>query len=176
VLAGFELIGLRHGERERIGTVVGWLGPDGTWREDASIVAERLDAAAAADRMASPSPAILREALDRLAAPLRARLAIAAGRRWTVAEPSPTARRLAQRLGELIRLAARRRDGEELARLERALAFAAGGHTAGEAVMVGRLAGADARTLAAAIPRIPAASTRCEAIDARLIGLVVFAD
>jgi hypothetical protein len=107
---------------------------------------------------------------------VRARLALAAARRWTAAEPDAAARRLTLRLGELVRTAARRRDGRELARLERALAFVAGGHTAGEAMLVRRLADADAPALAACLAGIPATSARWDAIDVRLTGLVVFDD
>jgi hypothetical protein len=174
VLAGFELLALRHGERQCIGSVVGWLGPDGSWSEDESIVAERLRAAAACDNRAPPTSAVIRQALDRLVGPVRARLALAAARRWTAAEPDAAARRLALRLGALVRTAAQRRDARDLARLERALAFVAGGHTAGEAMLVRRLADADA--LAACLAGIPATSARWDAIDVRLTGLVVFDD
>jgi superfamily II DNA or RNA helicase len=174
VLAGFELLALRHGERERLGSVVGWLAPDGTWSEDESVVGDRLRAAAACDHRAPPTPDVLRQALDRLVGPVRARLALAAARRWTAAEPDAAARRLALRLGELVRAAARRRDGGELTRLERALAFVAGGHTAGETMLVRRLA--DAPALAASLAGIPATSTRWDAIDVRLTGLVIFED
>ena len=174
VLAGFELLALRHGERQCIGSVVGWLGPDGSWSEDESVVAERLRAAAACDNRAPPTAAVIRQALDRLVGPVRARLALAAARRWTAAEPDAAARRLALRLGELVRMAAQRRDARDLARLERALAFVAGGHTAGEAMLVRRLA--DAPALAACLAGIPATSARWDAIDVRLTGLVVFDD
>lgn len=175
VLAGFELVALRLGARERIGTVVGWLGADGAWREDESTVSERLLEAAGSPEMTPVPRELLRQALDRLAGPLRARLAVAAARRWVVAEPEPAARRLAQRLGELVAVAARRRDGEALMRLERALAFTAGGHTAGEARLVDRLAAGDARALAEGVRHLPAASARWDAIDVGLIGLLVFA-
>jgi len=176
VLAGFELLALRQGERERVGSVVGWLAPDGTWSEDESVVAERLRAAAACDHRAPPTPDAIRRALHRLVGPVRARLALAAARRWTAAEPDTAARRLALRLGELVRAAARRRDGGELARLERALAFVSGGHTAGEAVLVRRLADAEAPAFAAGLAGIPATSARWDAIDVRLTGLVIFED
>jgi hypothetical protein len=174
VLAGFELVALLGGERERIASVVGWLAPGGTWTEEESVVAERLRAAAACDDRSPPAPAVIRRALDGLVAPVRARLALAAARRWTAVEPDTAARRLAPRLGELVRSAARRRDGGELARLERALAFVAGGHTAGEAMLLRRLADADSSALAAKLASMPAPASRWDAIDVRLSGLVVF--
>jgi hypothetical protein len=176
VLAGFELMALRRGERERIGAVVGWLGPDDVWTEEEPVVAERLRTAAACSNRAPLAPAVIGQALDRLVAPVRARLALAAARRWTAAEPETASRRLARRLGELVRSAARRRDGGELGRLERALAFVAGGHSAGEATLIRRLADADSLALAAGLAGIPAPSARWDAIDVRLTGLVVFDD
>ena len=135
-------------------------------------MAERLRVASTCNHRTPPTPDIIRQALDRLVEPVRARLALAAARRWTAAEPDTDARRLTLRLGELVHAAARRRDGGELALLERALAFVAGGHTAGEAMLVRRLA--DAPALAARLARIPAASARWDAIDVRLTGLVIF--
>ena len=175
VLAGFDLMAIRRGERERLGTVVGWLGADGAWREDHAIVAGSLQQAAASVERMPPPPELVQRALDRLAGPLRERLAAAAARRWMVAEPDSAARRLVQRLGELVKTAARRRDAVELTRLERALGFAAGGHTAGESLLVGRMASGDAAALAEGIRRTPAASARWDAIDVGLLGLVVFA-
>ena len=96
-------------------------------------------------------------------------------RRSQALPPSTAARRLVQRLGELVKTAARRRDAVELTRLERALGFAAGGHTAGESLLVGRMASGDAAALAEGIRRTPAASARWDAIDVGLLGLVVFA-
>jgi hypothetical protein len=64
----------------------------------------------------------------------------------------------------------------ELARLERSLAFTAGGHTAGEAMLVRRLADAEERDLADGLRNMPAAAPRWDAIDVRLCGLVVFED
>ncbi|HET9040023.1 MAG TPA: DEAD/DEAH box helicase [Gemmatimonadales bacterium] len=174
LLAGFELTALRRGARDRVGCVVGWLGADDVWREDETSVTERLLMAAEFEDATPPDPELLRQALDRLAGPVRARLAIAAARRWSAAEPDGAARRLAERLGALVRDAARRRDGPALARLEHALAFVAGGHTAGEALLVRRLAEANDRELADAARRMPAAAPRWDAIDVRLCGVVVF--
>jgi hypothetical protein len=113
-------------------------------------------------------------ALDQLAVVIRGRLALAAGRRWSGAEPASAARRLVERLGEDIASAARRRDRRSLERLERTLAFAGGGHTAGEAMLVETMAQADPETLSRWLERAPAATPRWEAIDVRLTGLILF--
>jgi superfamily II DNA or RNA helicase len=173
-LAGFELLAVRSGARAPLGAVVGWLGADGSWREDEAIVAPRLLLAGAGARRTPADPTRVRQALDGLAGVVRTRLALAAGRRWEAAEPDPAARRLAQRLGELVQTAARRRDAYALARLERALARVAGGHTAGEAMLVRRLAETDAPAMVAGLDQIPAPTPRWDAIEVRLIGLILF--
>jgi hypothetical protein len=112
--------------------------------------------------------------LERLAIPIRERLALANARRWTAGDPDPFARRIAARLAESIREAARMRDGRALTRLERALAFTAGGHTAGEAMLVRTLADAGEGELASWTVRVPAPTPRWDAIEVRLTGLVLF--
>jgi hypothetical protein len=61
-----------------------------------------------------------------------------------------------------------------LIRLEAALAFVARGHTAGEAMLVQQLAESDERALRDALTRVPSAPPRCDALDVRLTGLVLF--
>lgn len=174
VLAGFELLGRRDGAIERIAAVVGWLDCAGRWFEDEATVTRRLVEAARSGAGCAAPAAVLGRALDRLTAPIRARLAVAGARRWTAAEPEPSARRLAARLQASVRAAARRRDVPALTRLERALAFVAGGHTAGEAELVRRLAEVDAAELARWTGRLPAPTPRWESVEARVTGVVVF--
>src|SRR4029079_1943891 len=104
--------------RQSIGSIVGWLDEQGTWREDAAIVSARLREASASMSVTRPAPAAVRAALEQLAVPIRARLATTAARGWMAAEPEPPVRVLAQRLGERVRLAARARDAAALTRLE----------------------------------------------------------
>jgi hypothetical protein len=174
VLAGFEILELRSGHRQPLGSIVGWLDEQGTWCEDAVVVSARLYEAAANMCVTRAAPAAVRAVLERLAGPIRAHLATFGARGWTAAEPEPPVRMLAQRLGELVRLAARARDATALTRLEAALAFVARGHTAGEAMLVQQLAESDERTLRDALTRVPSAPPRCDALDVRLTGLVLF--
>jgi hypothetical protein len=157
---------------------VGWLDGEGRWSEDPAMLAARLEAAALRTPEAPASCADhdrrVARALDRLTPVIRARLALAGARRWFSAEPEPAVRRLVGRLQDLVRDAARRRDGAELARLERAVAFAAGGHTTAEADLVRRLSEADAAELAAALPRLPPPTARWEVVTARITGIVIF--
>jgi superfamily II DNA or RNA helicase len=173
VLAGYELVAPHLGGVTRLAAVVGWLDACGRWVEDQAVVSARLTAALMAESSV-PAAARVALALDRLAGPIRAHLARVSARRWSAADPDPAARRLAVALGRGVREAARRRDAGALARLERALAFAAGGHTAGEALLVRRLADADARTLASALVRLPAPTPRWDVVEVRLTGLVLF--
>ena len=122
----------------------------------------------------SVDPVRVATALDRLVSPIRARLSSASARRWSTAEPDPAARRLAVRIGRNVREAARRRDGVLLDRLERALAFVAGGHTAGEALLVRDMSEAEPRALANALARFPSPTARWGAIEVRVTGLVLF--
>ena len=174
LLAGFDLRATRCGREERIAAVVGWLDPAGRWMEDESSVSRALLAALRDDSRASVDAVRVAAALDRLVSPIRARLSGAGARRWSTAEPDPAARRLAVRIGRSVREAARRRDGVLLNRLERALAFVAGGHTAGEALLVRRMAEAEPGELANALVRFPSPTARWEAIEVRVTGLVLF--
>jgi len=70
--------------------------------------------------------------------------------------------------------AARRRDAPALACLERALAFAVGGHTAGEAMLMKGLAESDGRGLAARVALLPAPTPRWDMIEVRVTGIVLF--
>jgi hypothetical protein len=83
---------------------------------------------------------------------------------------------LAARLGIAVQHAARRRDFRALERLERALAFASGGHTTGEAALLRRLSEATDRDLFKAISTLPPATPRPDAIEVRISGLVLFAE
>ena len=174
ILAGYELHAVQPSRSGRLAAVVGWLDAGGRWVEEDDVVSARVLAALRSEVALPAEPHRISTALDRLAGPIRAHLARVGVRRWTTAEPEPAARALAVRLGGSVREAARRRDGALLARLERALAFAAGGHTAGEALLVRRLAAADPRELSSALSRLPAPTPRWEAIEVRVTGLVLF--
>jgi hypothetical protein len=174
VLTGFELLVESERGADVLGSAVGWIDAQGEWCDRMDVVSERMLEAGRSQAIEQPDPEAVRRALDQMSEPVRARLALAAARRWTAAEPDPWARRLAARLAGGVRHAARRRDESVLARLERALAFTVGGHTAGEQLLVRRLAQASEREIAAFLARIPAPSRRWNAVQVRLTGLVLF--
>ena len=91
VLGGFMLL-VRHGDGvESLAAAVGWLDPEHGWTEEAQVVGDRLLEAARAQVAATVRDDQVRAALDSLASPIRARLALAAGRRWARPQPSPSA-------------------------------------------------------------------------------------
>jgi hypothetical protein len=107
---------------------------------------------------------------------VRERLRTLAQTRWLGGTPSTAARRLVMQLQALIRPAARHRDAAELARLERALRFTAGGHTAGEAALVEQLANAPSAELRSKLGALPSPTPSAEPAEMRLAGMVLFLD
>jgi superfamily II DNA or RNA helicase len=172
LLAGFAFY--RSGEPHPLSTTVLWLDPDGGWSEAPETIEARLGDAAAQHEMLSVEPAQLAELLSLLTRAIRDRLAFMRSRRWVIPGPNPAARRALGRLELLVRDAARRHQPNCLAGLERALAFVAGGHTAGEAALVERLANATKSELEALVRTLPARRFDGDGIEVRLTGLVVF--
>lgn len=173
VLAGIAIHAMCTGEESRLAFTLLWIRPDGTWTEDEETVAARLSSAMAAAEGARDA-GLLRAALKLLAEPTRQRLASVGARRWAGAEPGAPARAIAARLHDAIRDAARRRDPADLHRLERALGFVAGGHSAGEAMLLERLAVQSAAEIVRASVSWPAPTPRWGPVEARLEGLVMF--
>ena len=176
LLAGFTLHSVLGTRSECLGSVVGWLNEEGEWSEDEDVVSPALAAAALSTEHSPVDDRQRRDALKSLVAPIRAHLAVAAERRWIGADADLEARCLATRLGHAVHQAARQRDGRALQRLERALAFTSGGHTAGEVALIRRLCVVNDLELFDAISRLPAATPRPEAIEVRISGLVLFAE
>ena len=173
-LVGFGIHSSGPGGPLRLGFVLGWLDEQGRWSEDEETVAARLTQAASDAAETAPDVPRLHRTLPDLAAPVRARLESARERRWSTGECQSPARIVIGRLQQIIRDAARRRDARALETLGRALAFVAGGHTAGEALLVQRLAEASTAELARAAERLPVPSGRFGPVEARLVGILLF--
>jgi hypothetical protein len=172
LLVGFSL----HSANDLscLSATVAWFDSNGVWTDAPEVVTARLAGAETQSRILPVDRHQLRKWLAVLAASIRERLTLVLGRRWVAPEPTPAARHLAGRLQRLVREAARRHQAGRLAELERALGFVTGGHTAGEAALVERLAESPDRALAAAVSRLPPVSQRWDGIEVRLSGLVVF--
>ncbi len=181
ILAGFtlhtwpELAGA-----EPLASWVLWQGATGGWTEDPELISDRLDQAARAAASGNgpdaiePAPALVEAALAQLTAPIRERMRQLRRAQWLDRPPSTSARTVIARLQVLARAAARRRAADRLARLQSALRFAAGGHTAGEQALLIRLAGAAESELEQAIAGLPAPEPLPDTLHCRLTGLIVF--
>lgn len=170
LLAGFVMYPSRN-PATCLSAWVGWLEPGGIWCDSPEIVTAQLFSIAG-----RPCVAVSEEPFQRhlalLAAPIRERLMAIRGRYWAVREPSPSVKRLTQQLHTLISDAARGRETGRLRRLERALEFVSGGHTAGETMLIEQLAaGGHAERL---LSRYPGERQRWDEIEVRLTGVVVF--
>jgi superfamily II DNA or RNA helicase len=172
LLAGFGLY--RSDEPVCLSATVLWLEPNGRWTENPETITDRLRTAAAELRIWPANDDDLRQWLAHLALPIRERLAVTRGRRWIKPDPSAAARHLASRLQGMVRDAARRHNRTRLEQLERALAFVAGGHTAGEADLVETLAKGTDRDISVAVGRLPAGTVRWDSLEVRLTGLIIF--
>ncbi len=176
VLAGFSLYAETPTDELRLSDTLVWINPDGSWSEDESAVAAALEAASQCEESSEPDAERLRLALASLSRVIRIRLLQAQGRRWSIPETGPAAHRVAVALQEAIRSAARSRNLTHLTVLERALGFAAGGHTAGEALLLERLGSLDGAELLREARRVPSPTERWGPPEVRLTGVVLFGD
>jgi hypothetical protein len=173
-LIGFELLAGRTTGRSSLGTGAAWLAGDTNWTEDPGPVAAGLLDAATRPEIRTVPADRLRRVLDAAHGPLKARLAAVSGRRWSGPASSPAAGRLIERLGPLMTEAARRRSSARLGLLERALAFTARGHTAGEAMLIERLAALGDRELWPGLAALPPTLERPDVVELRLTGVILF--
>ncbi len=176
VLAGFSLYAETPVGDVRLSDTLVWINPDGSWSEEEAAVAPALEAASQCEAVSEPDPEALRLALSRLTRVIRMRLLQAQGRRWAISETGPAAHRVAVALQEAIRSAARSRNLAHLMVLERALGFASGGHTAGEALLLERLGSLDAEELLREARRVPPPSERWGPPEVRLTGVILCED
>jgi superfamily II DNA or RNA helicase len=173
LLAGFALYSSNN-PRECLSSTLGWLEIGGAWTEAPEIIADRLNSAAEQTQGRIVDAEQLQKFLTLLAPLIRARLSLTSGRRWLSPDPTPATRQVAARLRQLIGEAARQRHHGPLIRLERMLGFVAGGHTAGEEMLLERLVEAPAGELTRGLHRMTPARSRWNGIEVRLTGLIVF--
>jgi superfamily II DNA or RNA helicase len=176
VLAGFSLYAETPGGELRLSDTLVWINRDGSWSEDERAVAGALEAASRGEAPSEPDPEGLRLALVSLSRVIRGRLGQAQGRRWALPQTEPAAHRVALTLQDAIRRAARSRNLAQLTVLERALGFTAGGHTAGEVLLLERLASLRGAGLLREARRVPPPTERWGPPEVRLTGLVLFGD
>lgn len=144
------------------------------WVADAELIKIRLLEATNGLPLSPPSSEELGDCLHTLAPSIRSLLRHGAIAR-VAGLPARAATLMAgKRLRALAALAARNRDEELLTLLERGLQFATRGHTAGEAIIVGRLATCDDQALIEQLRRLPPTPDAPPSLTPRLVGLVIF--
>ncbi|HEX5819126.1 MAG TPA: helicase-related protein [Gemmatimonadales bacterium] len=167
ILVGYRVAG--RGDGGSVSLV--WLHADGTTEAPELLRALLTEAA---DAPSLPLGAGERRAvLTRIAGHLRMRVQASQRSAWQPMPGREGVTRLLARLWEFARRAARDRDQPLLARLQAAVRFVGGGHTAGEAALVARLADADDTTLRRALASLPPA-TGADLPTLRLVGAIVF--
>jgi len=152
-------------------SILVWVDGSG-WTEEPNVITERLTSAHSCSVTLPPSPPDQDEAIravQRVAREIRVRLQRG---RWAATQPTYGLRPLIYRLRHEAVRAARDRDGTSLRRLDDALRFLAGGHTAGEEVLISRLAQSASSMITAA--HYPPADPPEHPKDMRLTGLIIF--
>ena len=170
VLAGIAL----EGQSGPVVSTVLWREVVGDWTADPGIVAARIAESAGASPGAPPSASEISGAIASLSPQVRVLLRQAAAYRIAGSSRTRAASHLGRRLRQLAAAAARRRDAGQLAVLESALGFCAGGHTAGEAMLIEGVVKLDDQALLARLPSLPRPTAQEGALRPRLSGLIVF--
>ncbi len=150
-----------------------WWDERSGWTEEPDTLFRRLDLAAGSAAVPAPARQV-RLALERIGAVVRERVRAIRRAAWESRAPGPAARVLLARLDPIARSAARQRDAGALDRVQRAIAFAAGGHSAGDVAEVARLARLPDPGLIAALRHLPARTSASSALQARVTGVILF--
>jgi hypothetical protein len=167
-VAGFRIV-LADGNEHRVVLACGEAG----WSGEIGMVFRVLDTVSQRDPASAPSRTTLRRLLRSLAVQVRAALRTVQGTRLATDSPSDPRRQVIRRLLALAREAARHRNQERLALVERGLALLRRGHTAGESRMVAAWRELASDTLLARLRALPAAERRAEVTKVELIGILV---
>lgn len=169
-IAGFRIVlenGCEHSvvlAKERTG-----------WSDEISAVFRLLDAVGENEKEAprAPAGATIQKLLRSLAVQVRAALRTIQGSRLTPDLPGDPRRPAIRRLLALAREAARRRDQERLALVERGLALLRRGHTAGEARLVASWRELPCNQLLDTLRTLPETELPAEVAKVELIGILV---
>jgi hypothetical protein len=148
-----------------------WMSDD-EWTEDPGVVAERLTKAHSCSEMVQPSRADRSDALRAVQPVVREVRDRMRRGRWAATQPTYGLRPLIYRLRSEAVRAARDRDGPSLRRLDDALRFLAGGHTAGEEALIARLSRSESGMIAAA--DYPLADLPVDQAEISLTGMIIF--
>jgi hypothetical protein len=173
LLAGFTIHPWRSSSGPPLAAEVLWWDTASGWVGCPALLERRLDVAAEAPALVVEGPRS-RQALEQLGHAVRERLRTMRSAAWQCPPPGAAARTVLSRLNALACAAARARDPRRLALLQRAIAFAAGGHTAGEQRALRRLAGMADQELLHALSGLPAPTVMPSVLEARVTGVILF--
>ena len=152
-------------------SILVWMSDDG-WTDDPGLVAERLTKAHWCSEMVHP-PRTEREKALRGVQPVVEEISERLRRgRWAATQPTHGLRPLIYRLRNEAVRAARDRGGRSLRRLDDALRFLAGGHTAGEEALIARLSRSESGMMVAA--DYPPADLPVHQTEISLTGMIIF--
>ena len=168
VVAGFRIVLENGGEHHVV-----LARRETVWSADIGTIFRLLEEVGEGAAERGPSPAAIRRLLRSLAVQVRAALRTVQGSRLATDSPSDPRRQVIRRLLALARDAARQRNQERLALVERGLALLRRGHTAGESRMVAAWRELTSDTLLARLQDLPAAEQRAEVTKVELIGILV---
>lgn len=174
ILAGLALVAGASGEMRRFAGEVVWIPDSGNPSTDPDLLEQLLVHAVLSPPSLGLGQESLNQAIMRLAPLIRDRLAVARRDRWRQPRVTLEARALIRRLHRLLGHARRRRDQAALASIERGLAFASRGHTAGENMLAGQLALASERTMIERLALLPHDREEPLPVLPRLTGVIVF--
>jgi hypothetical protein len=173
MLAGFTVHAWPDDGLQPAAAHVLWWDERSGWTEEPATLIEKLEIACASSPAGAPASAA-RRALQRVGGAVRERLRAVRRAAWDSPVPVPVARALLTQLDRLARTAARRRNAHALIQVQHAIAFAAGGHTAGEELEIERLARLSAFELAATLQRLPPPTVIPAALETRVTGVILF--
>ncbi|HEV2290633.1 MAG TPA: C-terminal helicase domain-containing protein, partial [Gemmatimonadales bacterium] len=169
LLIAFEL----QGGSERLGSLLGVVNEAGEWVDDPGVITDAITRAATGEEV-DVVPGTWDAWLERALPHARAAVRRANDCHWSWSELRPEVRTFVRRLRREAADAARRRDARELALLERGLAFATHGHTAGELTLVLEMAEAPRPGLLQALSKLREQRRERRPITLRVAGMVLF--
>jgi hypothetical protein len=172
-LAGFTIHPWRSSGGPPLAAEILWWDPASGWVDCPGLLEHRLDLAAEAPALAIEGPRSC-QALEQLGRVVRERLRTMRSTAWQAPLPGAAARTVMSRLHALACAAARARDPRRLGLLQRAIAFAAGGHTAGEQRTLHRLTSMADHELLQALSGLPAPTVMPSVLEARVTGVILF--
>ncbi|HET9293625.1 MAG TPA: helicase-related protein [Gemmatimonadales bacterium] len=169
-LVGIALVG----PDDRHSGFVVWRDAAGRWTDEPRVIEGRIAEASLATEVAAiGSDTPIRPPAD-LAELVRARLRVALQPGFLGTPASEAGRRLITRLRRLAGHGIRARDAALTSIIQAALRFAAGGHTAGEEMLVENLLALDDAGLQSRIHGLPAANPPPTLLVPQLVGIILF--